>query len=78
MFNNRKIEIRLKKDGNESTVEKEPLFTKEEVVHYATTAGKMVIGGILIVLAGAATIDTAKFGAMTAIEDRSHRKRKEI
>jgi hypothetical protein len=78
MFKNHKLEIRLKKDAKETETENStPSITKEDLVEITTKVGKVVIGGVLIVLASAAALDTAKFGAMTAIEDRSSRKKSE-
>jgi hypothetical protein len=73
MFNNHKLEIRLAKDKQQDVeVEKNPIITKDEIIDLSKKAVKYVVGGVLIILASAAVIDTAKFGAMTAIENRSN------
>jgi hypothetical protein len=77
MFKNHKLELRIKKDANNGELDTTPSITKEDIVHIATKVGKVVIGGVLVVLASAAALDTAKYGAMTAIEDRSARKKSE-
>lgn len=69
MFNNHKLELRLKKDAAETAVEKEPIITKDELIEISKKSVKYVVGGILIILASAAAIDTAKFGAMSAIDN---------
>ena len=72
MFKNHKLEIRLAKDAKtEAEVAKEPIITKDEIIDLSKKAVKYVVGGVLIILASAAAIDTAKFAAMTAIENRS-------
>ena len=72
MFKNHKLEIRVKKDTTEDgVVETTPSITKEEIFAIGKQLVKYVVGGALIVLAGSAVIDTAKFGAMTAIENHS-------
>jgi hypothetical protein len=73
MFKKHKLEIRLKKDGVESEVDQTPKITKEDVIHVTKKVLRHAVGGILIVLAGAAVIDTAKFGAMTAIDNKSNK-----
>lgn len=72
MFKNHKLEIRLAKDAQlENVDEKTPIITKDEIIDLSKKAVKYVVGGVLIVLASAAAIDTAKFAAMTAIENHS-------
>ena len=72
MFKNHKLEIRLAKDAKTETVEeKDPIITKDEIIDLSKKAVKYVVGGVLIILASAAAIDTAKFAAMSAIENRS-------
>jgi hypothetical protein len=74
MFKNHKLEIRLAKDKQqESAEEKTPTITKDEIIDLSKKAVKYVVGGVLIIIASAAVIDTAKFGAMTAIENRSNK-----
>jgi hypothetical protein len=74
MLKNHKLEIRLAKDKQqESLEEKTPFITKDEIIDLSKKTVKYVVGGVLIVLASAAVIDTAKFGAMTAIEKRSNK-----
>jgi hypothetical protein len=74
MFNNRKLEIRLKKDTTDNGVyEETPSITKEEVLAISKSIVKYVVGGALLILAGAAVLDTAKYGAMTAIENKSQK-----
>jgi len=74
MFKNHKLEIRLAKDKQqESAEEKAPAITKDEIIDLSKKAVKYVVGGVLIIIASAAVIDTAKFGAMTAIENRSNK-----
>lgn len=78
MFKNHKLEIRLKKDQTQdSMVDATPSITKEDIIHISKNVGKIVVGGILVVLASGAAIDTAKFAAMTGIEARSARKNQE-
>lgn len=70
MLKNRKLEIRLAKDvAPEIEGEKAPAITKDEIIDLSKKAVKYVVGGVLLVLASAAVIDTAKFGAMSAIEN---------
>jgi hypothetical protein len=74
MFKNHKLEIRLAKDAQQESVEDQtPLITKDEILDISKKVVKYVVGGVLIILASAAAIDTAKFGAMTAIDNRSNR-----
>lgn len=70
ILKNRKLEIRIAKDGVvETETEKEPIITKDELIDLSKRAVKYVVGGVLIVLASAAAIDTAKYAAMSAIEN---------
>ncbi len=73
MFKNHKFEIRLKKDTDNGVNEVTPSITKEEVLAISKNVVKYVVGGALLILAGAAVIDTAKYGAMTAIENKSNK-----
>jgi fructose-1-phosphate kinase PfkB-like protein len=74
-FKNHKIELRLTKDAkSDAMVDATPSITKEDVIHISKKVVRYVAGGVLIVLAGSAVIDTAKYSAMTGIEDRSARK----
>jgi hypothetical protein len=74
LFKNHKLEIRLAKDAQQESVEeKTPIITKDELIEISKKSVKYVVGGVLIILASAAAIDTAKFGAMTAIENRSNK-----
>jgi hypothetical protein len=77
MFKNHKLELRIKKDANNGELDTTPSITKEDLIQIAMKVGKLAIGGVVIVLASAAALDTAKYGAMTAIEDRSARKKSE-
>jgi len=74
MFKNHKLEIRLKKDATEDgLVDATPSVTKEDILAISKIVVKHVAGAVLVVLAASAAIDTAKFAAMTAIEDRSEK-----
>lgn len=78
MFKNHKLEIRLKKDQTQdSLVDATPALTKEDIIHISKNVAKIVVGGVLVVLASGAALDTAKYAAMTGIENRSSRKNKE-
>lgn len=69
ILKNRKLEIRVKNDTPELEVEKEPIITKDELIDLSKRAVKYVVGGVLIILASAAAVDTAKFAAMSAIDN---------
>jgi hypothetical protein len=72
MFKNHKLELRLTKDRkSEDLVDATPSITKEDVIHISKNVVKYVVGGVLIVLAAGAALDTAKYAAMTGIENRS-------
>jgi len=72
MFKNHKLEIRLKKDRTEDgMVDVTPSITKEDILEISKTVVKYVAVGALTVLAASAALDTAKFAAMTGIENRS-------
>jgi hypothetical protein len=74
MLNNLKLEMRLKKDRPEDNlVDVTPSVTKEDILAISKNVVKYVAGAALIILAGSAVIDTAKYGAMTAIENRSNK-----
>lgn len=74
MFKDRKIELRLKKDRGDGEVEQTPSITKEDVLHIAKKVTRHIVGGILVILTYRAVLDTATFGAMTAIENKSQTK----
>jgi hypothetical protein len=78
MFKNHKLEIRLKKDQTQDgIVDVTPSITKEDIIHISKNVAKIVVAGALVVLTSSAAIDTAKYAAMTGIENRSSRKNKE-
>jgi hypothetical protein len=75
MFKNHKLELRVTKNRPEDgMVDATPSITKEDVLHISKNVAKYVVGGVLIVLASAAALDTAKYAAMTGIENRSSKK----
>jgi fructose-1-phosphate kinase PfkB-like protein len=78
MFKNHKLELRLTKDAkSDAMVDATPSVTKEDLIHISKNVVRFVAGGVLVVLAGSAVIDTAKYSAMTGIEDRSARRKLE-
>lgn len=78
MFKNRKVELRFVKDTpSDGLVDVTPSFTKEDVIHISKNVARYVAGGVLLVLAGSAVLDTAKYAAMTGIENRSAKKQLE-
>lgn len=75
MFKNHKLEIRLKKDRTEDgMVDVTPSVTKEDIIHISKNVVRYVAIGALTVLAASAALDTAKYAAMTGIENRSSKK----
>lgn len=74
MFKNHAIVLRLKKDAPEDgAVEATPSITKEDILHISKSVVKYVVGGVLLVLATSAVLDTGKYAAMTGIENRSNK-----
>ena len=78
MFKNHKLELRLTKDAkSDAMVDATPSVTKEDLIHISKNVVRFVAGGVLVVLAGSAVLDTAKYAAMTGIENRSAKKQLE-
>jgi hypothetical protein len=71
MFNNHKIELRLKKDTEDGVVDRTPSITKDELIEISKKTVKYVVGGILLVLATSAVLDTGKYAVMCGIENKS-------
>ena len=72
MLKNHKLEIRLKKDRTEDgMVDVTPSVTKEDILEISKTVVRYVAIGALTVLAASAALDTAKYAAMTGIDNRS-------
>lgn len=75
MFKNHKLELKLvKNQPSNGLVDATPSVTKEDIIHISKNVVRYVAGGVLIVLAASAALDTAKYAAMTGIENRSSNK----
>lgn len=71
MFKKHKLEIKLVKNrDDESLIDATPSINKEDVLHVAKQVVKYVVGGVLIGMTAAASLDTAKFAAMSKIEHK--------
>jgi len=68
MFKNHKIELRLKKDTEAGMVDTTPSITKDEILEISKKTVKYVVGGILLVLATSAVLETGKYAAACGIE----------